>query len=89
MLPANYLNLFQIRQIQDLSTTKSRLLSDNSEFCRQVEDLEAQITAITRLKAQYSAQAEEFKRLAADEIREKQSLNILSKNLQHELDQLR
>ena len=63
--------------------------SDNGELCRQVEEMEANITATSRLKAQYAAQAEEFKRLAADETREKQSLNILSKNLQHELDQIR
>jgi chromosome segregation ATPase len=79
----------QQRQIHDIGTTKSRLQSDNGELSRQVEELEANITATTRLKAQYAAQAEEFKRLAADEIREKQSLNILSKNLQHELDQIR
>lgn len=54
-----------------------------------MEELEAQITAVTRLKQQYSAQLEEAKRTAAEEMREKQSLNILSKNLQHEVDQLR
>ncbi|KAI6204528.1 hypothetical protein M3Y94_00684900 [Aphelenchoides besseyi] len=79
----------QQRQIHDIGTQKSRLQSENGELARQLEELEANITATTRLKAQYAAQAEEFKRLAAEEIREKQSLNILSKNLQHELDQIR
>ncbi|KAI6239365.1 CRE-MYO-2 protein [Aphelenchoides fujianensis] len=79
----------QQRQIHDIGNQKSRLQSENGELCRAVEELEANITATTRLKAQYAAQAEEFKRMAADEIREKQSLNILSKNLDHELMSIR
>ncbi|CAD5233385.1 unnamed protein product [Bursaphelenchus xylophilus] len=79
----------QQRLIKDIGSAKSRLQSDNGELCRNVEELEAQITATTRLKAQYAAQAEEFKRLAAEETRQRQSLNILSKNLEHELDQIR
>lgn len=43
----------QQRQIHDIGTTKSRLQSDNSELCRQVEELEANITATTRLKVEF------------------------------------
>lgn len=40
----------QQRQIHDIGTAKSRLQSDNGELCRQVEEMEANITATTRLK---------------------------------------
>lgn len=40
----------QQRQIHDIGTAKSRLQFDNGELCRQVEELEANINATTRLK---------------------------------------
>jgi hypothetical protein len=79
----------QFRQAQDLSVAKSRMQTENTEFSRQIEEFELQIGATSRLKTQYTSQAEEFKRAAAEEAREKHSLNVLSKNLQHELEQLR
>lgn len=75
--------------LQELQFSKGRLQSESSDFARQLEDLEAQIEAASRLKSQYFSQAEELKRAAVEETREKQALSTHVKNLQHELDQLR
>jgi len=78
----------QFRQVQELTVTKSRLQTESNGFAQQLEEIESQISAASRLKTQYTSQAEELKRAVADEARERHSLNNFSKNLQHELDQL-
>ena len=50
----------QSRLSQDLGLNKSRLLSENTEFTRQVEELDAQMTQTAHLKTHFIAQLVRF-----------------------------
>uniref|UniRef100_A0A914L0P7 Myosin heavy chain n=1 Tax=Meloidogyne incognita TaxID=6306 RepID=A0A914L0P7_MELIC len=79
----------QSRQLQELQFTKGRLQTECTDFARQLEEADSKMTTASRLKSQYFSQAEELKRAAGEEQREKQALSMHIKNLHHELEQLR
>uniref|UniRef100_A0A158PAE5 Myosin head n=1 Tax=Angiostrongylus cantonensis TaxID=6313 RepID=A0A158PAE5_ANGCA len=79
----------QSQQLQGFVSLKGRVMSENSDLARQVEELESKIQAATRLKLQFLNELDQSRQLAEEEGRERQNLNNLSKNLTRELEQLR
>ena len=61
----------QSRLSQDLGLNKSRLLSENTEFTRQVEELDAQMTQTAHLKTHFIAQLVTFFKVKSNKIRGK------------------
>ena len=53
----------QTRQINEYSTSKGRLLNDNGDLARTVEELEQQLNNLTRAKAAFSSQLSEAKKV--------------------------
>uniref|UniRef100_A0A0N5A362 Myosin head n=1 Tax=Parastrongyloides trichosuri TaxID=131310 RepID=A0A0N5A362_PARTI len=76
----------QHKTIQELLGFKSRVAGENSDLEAQVEELEAQLTSVSKKKAQILSQLEEAKRSVDEEHHEKQDLSATTKNLQHEID---
>jgi len=59
----------QARQLAEMASQKSRLLGENSDLNRQLEDAEAQLNATQRLRQQLQSQVEDGKRALDDEIK--------------------
>ncbi|KJH47330.1 myosin head [Dictyocaulus viviparus] len=78
----------QSRQLQDLVSSKNRLLSENVDLSQQVEELESKIQAASRLKLQFLNDVDESRRQVEEESRKRQNLSNLSKNLTRQLEQL-
>ncbi|VDP19816.1 unnamed protein product [Heligmosomoides polygyrus] len=77
----------QSKQVAEYTTSKGRLLNDNGDLLRQVEELEVHLNTVNRAKAGFSSQLTEAKKAAEDETRERHDLNATCKNLEHELEQ--
>ncbi|WKX94491.1 hypothetical protein Q1695_011625 [Nippostrongylus brasiliensis] len=77
----------QSKQIAEYTTSKGRLVNDNGDLLRQVEELEVQLNTVNRAKAGFSSQLTEAKKAAEDETRERHDLNATCRNLEHEIDQ--
>lgn len=74
-------------QVQELRTAKVNDLAIGAELSKKIDEFTQQCLTASQLKQQYVQQSIELQRMAAEEKREKQSLNLLCKNLQHELKQ--
>ncbi|ETN83119.1 myosin head [Necator americanus] len=79
----------QTRQISEFTSSKVRLVNDNSDLLHQMEELEVQLNNVNRAKAGFSSQLTEAKKAAEDETRERHDLNATCKNLEHEIEQCR
>ncbi|KJH51244.1 myosin head [Dictyocaulus viviparus] len=77
----------QCKQIVELTKSKGRLLNENSDLMRQVDDLELHLNNIERAKAGFSSQLIEAKKAIEEETREAHDLNVTCKNLEHEIEQ--
>ncbi|XP_048410835.1 myosin-4-like isoform X2 [Stegostoma tigrinum] len=77
------------RLINDLSTHKARLATENGELNRQVEEKETLVSQLTRGKQGYTQQIEELKRLLEEETKAKGALAHALQSARHDCDLLR
>jgi len=59
----------QAKQINELTSLKGRLASENAEITKQIESSESQGNALTRVKTQLTSQLEEAKRTLEEEVK--------------------
>ncbi|MBN3270984.1 MYSS protein, partial [Polyodon spathula] len=78
-----------VRQINDISTQKARLLTENGEFSRQLEEKESLISQLTRGKQAFTQQTEELKRQLEEESKAKNALAHSVQSARHDCDLLR
>lgn len=79
----------QARQLHDLVAHKTRLLNENTDIARQLEEGEVQLTNLLKLKSQYMAEIDETRRTGDADAREKQALKGQAKNVEYEVEKLR
>ncbi|XP_061118336.1 myosin heavy chain, fast skeletal muscle-like isoform X3 [Conger conger] len=77
------------RQINDLGAQKARLLTENGEFGRQLEEKESLLSQLTRGKQAYTQQIEELKRQHEEEVKAKNALAHGLQSARHDCDLLR
>uniref|UniRef100_A0AAY5L7W6 Myosin motor domain-containing protein n=1 Tax=Esox lucius TaxID=8010 RepID=A0AAY5L7W6_ESOLU len=78
-----------IRQITDTSAQRARLLTENGELSRQLEEKEALVSQLTRGKQAFIQQVEELKRHIEEEIKAKNALAHGVQSARHDCDLLR
>ncbi|KAM3874219.1 myosin heavy chain, fast skeletal muscle-like [Diretmus argenteus] len=78
-----------LRQMNDLSTQRARLLTENGEFGRQIEEKEALVSQLTRGKQAFTQQIEELKRQVEEEVKAKNALAHGLQSARHDCDLLR
>ncbi|XP_067116861.1 myosin heavy chain, fast skeletal muscle-like [Osmerus mordax] len=78
-----------VRQITDIGGQKARLLTENGEFARQMEEKEALVSQLTRGKQAYTQQIEELKRHVEEEVKAKNALAHGVQSARHDCDLLR
>ena len=57
------------RQVNDLSSQRARLTTENGELGRQVEEKDALVSQLSRSKQAFTQQIEELKRLNEEEVK--------------------
>ncbi|XP_041072631.1 myosin-4-like [Carcharodon carcharias] len=77
------------RLINDLSTHRARLTTENGELNRQLEEKEAMVSQLTRGKQGYTQQVEELKRQLEEETKAKGALAHALQSARHDCDLLR
>ncbi|XP_067860431.1 myosin-1B-like [Heptranchias perlo] len=75
--------------INDLSTHKARLATENGELNRQVEEKESLVSQLTRGKQGFTQQVEELKRQLEEETKAKNALAHALQSSRHDCDLLR
>uniref|UniRef100_A0A3P9LWK3 Myosin, heavy chain 6, cardiac muscle, alpha n=1 Tax=Oryzias latipes TaxID=8090 RepID=A0A3P9LWK3_ORYLA len=77
------------RTINDLTTQRARLLTENGEFGRQLEEKESLISQLTRGKNSYNQQVEDLRRQLEEEVKAKNALAHAVQSARHDCDLLR
>ncbi|XP_078426876.1 myosin-4 [Cetorhinus maximus] len=77
------------RLINDLSTHRARLTTENGELNRQLEEKESMVSQLTRGKQGYTQQVEELKRQLEEETKAKSALAHALQSARHDCDLLR
>ncbi|XP_061079391.1 myosin-4-like isoform X2 [Conger conger] len=77
------------RLINDLTSQKARLQTENGEMSRQLEEKDSLVSQLTRGKQAYIQQFEEFKRHNEEEIKAKNALAHALQSARHDCDLLR
>ncbi|XP_058486709.1 myosin heavy chain, fast skeletal muscle-like [Solea solea] len=78
-----------VRQLNDMSVQRSRLMTENGEFGRQLEEKESLVSQLTRGKQAYIQQTEELKRHFEEEVKAKNALAHAVQSSRHDCDLLR
>uniref|UniRef100_UPI003AAF3AAD myosin heavy chain, fast skeletal muscle-like n=1 Tax=Centroberyx gerrardi TaxID=166262 RepID=UPI003AAF3AAD len=78
-----------VRQINDISAQRARLMTENGEFGRQLEEKEALVSQLTRGKQAFTQQIEELKRQIEEEVKAKNALAHGVQSARHDCDLLR
>ncbi|GCB64555.1 hypothetical protein scyTo_0004628 [Scyliorhinus torazame] len=78
-----------VRLVNDLSTQKARLQTENGEFSRQMEEKESLVSQLTRGKQAFTQQVEELKRQLEEELKAKGALAHALQSSRHDCDLLR
>ncbi|XP_067109492.1 myosin heavy chain, fast skeletal muscle-like [Osmerus mordax] len=78
-----------VRQVNDIGGQRARLLTENGEFGRQLEEKEALVSQLTRGKQAYTQQIEELKRHVEEEVKAKNALAHGVQSARHDCDLLR
>ncbi|XP_053293585.1 myosin heavy chain, fast skeletal muscle isoform X1 [Pleuronectes platessa] len=78
-----------MRQLNDVNVQKSRLLTENGEVGRQLEEKESLVSQFTRGKQAYIHQIEELKRHLEEEVKAKNALAHAVQSSRHDCDLLR
>lgn len=77
------------RSLNEITSQKSRLQSENSSLISQLEEAESKCEGMSRAKQQLNAQMEEARNSADEEARARSSLVIQLKNLRSDHDALK
>ncbi|KAM9354615.1 myosin-6 [Pholidichthys leucotaenia] len=77
------------RSINDLTTQRAKLLTENSEIGRQLEEKECLISQLTRGKNSYNQQVEDLRRQLEEEVKAKNALAHAVQSARHDCDLLR
>jgi len=72
----------------DYENNKKKMSSENTDLMRQLEDIEAQINAMSKVNVQYGAQLEDIKRAADVENRDRVTILNKYRNLEHDFEGL-
>ncbi|KAG7495197.1 hypothetical protein JOB18_045817 [Solea senegalensis] len=78
-----------VRQLNDMNVQRSRLMTENGEFGRQLEEKESLVSQLTRGKQAYIQQTEELKRHFEEEVKAKNALAHAVQSSRHDCDLLR
>ncbi|XP_045551541.1 myosin-6 [Salmo salar] len=77
------------RSLNDFSSQRARLLTENGELGRQLEEKECLISQLTRGKSSYTQQVEDMRRQLEEEVKAKNSLAHAVQSSRHDCDLLR
>uniref|UniRef100_A0A8C3B8I5 Myosin motor domain-containing protein n=1 Tax=Cairina moschata TaxID=8855 RepID=A0A8C3B8I5_CAIMO len=77
------------RLMNDLTTQKAKLQSENGEFVRQLEEKESLISQLSRGKTSFTQQIEELRRQLEEETKSKNALAHALQAARHDCDLLR
>uniref|UniRef100_A0A8C9FT30 Myosin heavy chain 6 n=1 Tax=Pavo cristatus TaxID=9049 RepID=A0A8C9FT30_PAVCR len=77
------------RLMNDLTTQKTKLQSENGEFVRQLEEKESLISQLSRGKTSFTQQIEELRRQLEEETKSKNALAHALQAARHDCDLLR
>uniref|UniRef100_A0A8C9Z7T0 Myosin, heavy chain 6, cardiac muscle, alpha n=1 Tax=Sander lucioperca TaxID=283035 RepID=A0A8C9Z7T0_SANLU len=77
------------RTAGDLATQRARLLTENAEMGRQLEEKESLISQLTRGKNSYNQQVEDLRRQLEEEVKAKNALAHAVQSARHDCDLLR
>ncbi|XP_045582177.2 myosin heavy chain, muscle isoform X1 [Procambarus clarkii] len=77
------------RIISDNDATKKKLAVENADLLRQLEEAEAQIGSLNKLRLSLSNQVEDSKKVADEECRLRATILGKYRNLEHDIDGLR
>uniref|UniRef100_A0A8D1MZD0 Myosin-6 n=1 Tax=Sus scrofa TaxID=9823 RepID=A0A8D1MZD0_PIG len=77
------------RSLNDFSTQRAKLQTENGELSRQLEEKEALISQLTRGKLSYTQQLEDLKRQLEEEGKAKNALAHALQSARHDCDLLR
>lgn len=77
------------RLINDLSSQKARLQTENGEYARQMEERESLVSQMTRGKQAFTQQNEELRRQLEEELKAKNALAHALQSSRHDCDLLR
>uniref|UniRef100_A0A8C0G897 MYH6 protein n=1 Tax=Chelonoidis abingdonii TaxID=106734 RepID=A0A8C0G897_CHEAB len=77
------------RLMNDLTTQKGKLQTENGEFARQLEEKESLINQLCRGKTSFTQQIEELRRLLEEETKSKNALAHALQAARHDCDLLR
>lgn len=77
------------REIQELTSSKSRAQAEATDLGRKLEEAESQLNQLTKAKQALTKSLEEAKGSAEEESRLRQKLSSENRNLQADLDQAR
>uniref|UniRef100_A0A4W5R2L6 Myosin, heavy chain b n=1 Tax=Hucho hucho TaxID=62062 RepID=A0A4W5R2L6_9TELE len=78
-----------VRQLNDINVQRARLLTENGELGRQMEEKESLVSQLTRAKQAFTQQIEELKRQIEEEVKAKNSLAHGLQSARHDCDLLR
>uniref|UniRef100_A0A8C4QYA4 Slow myosin heavy chain 1 n=3 Tax=Eptatretus burgeri TaxID=7764 RepID=A0A8C4QYA4_EPTBU len=78
-----------VRNINDLTTIKAKLLSETGELSRKLEEKEVLVVQLSRVKLSYTQQVEDLKRQLEEEIKAKNALAHGLQSSRHDCDLLR
>jgi len=74
------------RNLTDFGVSKQKLTMESSEIVRQLEEVDAQNSQLSKLTVTLGAQLDDVTKLAGDENRERTTLLGKYRNLEHDLD---
>uniref|UniRef100_A0A668RTQ3 Uncharacterized protein n=1 Tax=Oreochromis aureus TaxID=47969 RepID=A0A668RTQ3_OREAU len=77
------------RTINELTTQRAKLLTENGELGRQLEEKDCLISQLTRGKNSYNQQMEDLRRQLEEELRAKNALAHAVQSARHDCDLLR
>nr|XP_053645276.1 myosin heavy chain, muscle-like [Cherax quadricarinatus] len=78
-----------LRTLSDYDATKKKLSLENADLLRQLEEAEAQIGSLNKLKLSLCNQVEDNKKTANEECKLRATLLAKYRNLEHDVDGLR
>uniref|UniRef100_M3ZV86 Myosin heavy chain, fast skeletal muscle-like n=1 Tax=Xiphophorus maculatus TaxID=8083 RepID=M3ZV86_XIPMA len=78
-----------IRQLNEINSHKAKLVSENGEISRQLEEKESLVSQLTRGKQAFMHQIEELKRHLEEEVKAKNALAHAVQSARHDCDLLR
>uniref|UniRef100_A0A8C8C7Z9 Myosin heavy chain, fast skeletal muscle-like n=1 Tax=Oncorhynchus tshawytscha TaxID=74940 RepID=A0A8C8C7Z9_ONCTS len=78
-----------VRQLNDINVQRARLLTENGELGRQMEEKESLVSQLTRAKQTFTQQIEDVKRQIEEEVKAKNALAHGLQSARHDCDLLR